>query len=203
MGKDNSQRGNSRRDPKRQRLDDPVQQQQRTTFEEDMARIRDAMMSGGGNDAAPSTNVSPPGNGGTGMGDRGARPDVIPAPRDYSPHKKHYQQQGGESTMQQQQASGESTLQHPQHPSCHSQQRRAPLPHAPRTTGGNGEQSKGGGLDNDYDEEGCGGNWLQNFTPRSATRVGENYQVTNLPAAPSRAVLAAPRSYVSPGVSGQ
>ena len=210
MGKDDTHHGNANPDGKRQRLDDTVEQ--RTTFEEDMARIRSATNSvnNAASSAAPSGGVDGSDTvndgGGETMGedDGGERPRaIIPGHRegayggandsDFPQRQQYQQQQGGESTLQQQQPSGESTLQ--QQPTVrhqYLQQQQAQQPHAHRSTGDNGSESE--------DEEGDGNNWLQHFTAHH-TRVGENYQVADLPTAPSPAAPAASSSCVSPGAS--
>eukprot|EP00585_Thalassiosira_rotula_P011224 CAMPEP_0196159536 /NCGR_PEP_ID=MMETSP0910-20130528/46372_1 /TAXON_ID=49265 /ORGANISM="Thalassiosira rotula, Strain GSO102" /LENGTH=237 /DNA_ID=CAMNT_0041424457 /DNA_START=93 /DNA_END=806 /DNA_ORIENTATION=+ len=236
MGKDdNNHHGNNTHHDanKRQRLDNPLEQ--RTTFEEDMARIRSAMNSSGGggngnNNASSSSDVvgvsETVGGGGVSVDERSS---LVPDRRvgmdgeasgadgddlrrqHRQQHQQHqqlqqqYHQHGLGLTLHELQASEEFTLQQQQqqHQTVrhyYSQQRQA-QPHAPGITMGNGERLTGA-LDSEDEEDG-GNHWLRNFTPRSVTRIGENYQVANLPAAPSRDVAPAASSFcVSPGSGG-
>lgn len=177
---------------KRQRLDNSTEQ--RTTFEEDMARIRAAMNADAASSAAsPSASV----------GGGGSRSNAIPsgpAAGDYFPQQQQLYHQP-QLSVQQHRTSGVSvsTLQQHQRPrQNHLQQQQAQPVNSPRSTIFNAQASMEGGFDSDDDDR--GGSWLQSFTPRSATRVGENYQVTNLPAAPPRVDPPASSSRVSSGV---
>ena len=143
-----------------------LETEQRTAFEEDMALIRSAIRDGSSQADRTSavmnnnhdTAVAVGGGGEIGNG-------------------SHRHQQGGESTFQQQQQmGGESTLQDvnpiagPQH---------ASLAFRPPQAANGLYHQRTSNTNDDSDEDGEG-NWLQNFTPHH-TRVGGNYQVTELP----------------------
>jgi len=184
MGLDGNGNG-EQHDAKRQRLGNNTNEQ-RSAFAEDMARVRSAMNGDGtGVPLAAPSGVS----GGEAAGDG-------------QQQQRQQHQQSGASALHQQQQSGESSLQQParQYLLQPPQQRQAPSIAAP----GNNDQRPTGGSESEDEEDG-GGNWLKNYTPHH-TRVGDNYQVANLPSAPAHvaaAPAAVPGSWISPGGSGE
>ena len=165
-----------------QRPDDDTEQ--RTAFVEDMARIRTAMEEEGSGEAGADTSSGAPSGDVGGSEAVNERADENARDRDDGTEKEGTTADSREgNALPSQQQGGESTLQQ-QQPSGEStlQQQRH--------------------VESEDEEEGGGNRWLQNFAPHH-TRVGDNYQVTELPPAPPAAVAAAPTgSCVSPGGSG-
>ena len=129
--------------PKRQRLLGGTTDEQRTAFEEDMAQIRSALVTGEGEDNSTTgtSNGAPPVDENS---DEITEETHEPSREDSEGSKK--------TGIDQQRGLGDDE-------------------HI--------DQSNNVGNDNDD-----GGNWLKNYTPHH-TRIGPNYQVTDLPTVPS------------------
>ena len=162
---------------KRPRVDESAaRQQQRTAFDEDMARIRAAMSSSSSNgNSNLSTQVTggnarPHAEGGRKCGEGAAAATV-------------HRGGGGGGLLE----------------------GGWPMPHAPviptESSRRNGPAAMGGASGgSDSEEEEGTEHWLKRYTPRH-TRIGEKYQVVNLPSPAGHAPPAqvAPTACVSPG----